>query len=87
MSKSTGNFMTLSEALTTFGADAMRFCLADSGDSIEDANFVVSVADNAILRLYTFVMWCKEYFENASNYREKSESAEEFEFQDSFMTK
>ena len=60
MSKSTGNFMTLSEAIDRFSADGMRLALADSGDSVEDANFVVSVADAGILRLFTFVEWVKE---------------------------
>jgi len=60
MSKSTGNFMTLSDAISTFSADGMRLALADSGDSIEDANFVTSVADAAILRLFTFIEWVKE---------------------------
>lgn len=45
MSKSDGNFLTLSEAVNKFSADGMRLCLADSGDSIEDANFVESIAD------------------------------------------
>lgn len=45
MSKSEGNFLTLSEAVEKFSADGMRLCLADSGDSIEDANFVESAAD------------------------------------------
>lgn len=45
MSKSEGNFLTLSEAVEKFSADGMRFCLADSGDSVEDANFVESTAD------------------------------------------
>jgi len=45
MSKSEGNFLTLSEAVKKFSADGMRLCLADSGDSIEDANFVESIAD------------------------------------------
>ncbi|CAG0916333.1 unnamed protein product [Notodromas monacha] len=60
MSKSTGNFLTLTEAIDKFGADGMRLCLADSGDSIEDANFVVSVAEAGILRLFNFVSWVKE---------------------------
>ena len=38
----------------------MRFALADAGDSIEDANFLESVADTAILRLYTLIEWVKE---------------------------
>lgn len=60
MSKSDGNFMTLEDAVNKFSADGMRFCLADAGDSIEDANFVESMADAGILRLYTFIEWVKE---------------------------
>lgn len=60
MSKSEGNFLTLYEAVEKFSADGTRLCLADSGDSIEDANFVVSTADAGILRLYTFIEWVKE---------------------------
>lgn len=45
MSKSEGNFLTLSEAVEKFSADGMRFCLADAGDSVEDANFVETTAD------------------------------------------
>lgn len=40
MSKSDGNFLTLTEAVDKFSADGMRLCLADAGDSVEDANFV-----------------------------------------------
>jgi leucyl-tRNA synthetase len=53
MSKSTGNFLTLKEAIEKFSADGMRFSLADSGDSVEDANFVDKTADVAVLRLYS----------------------------------
>lgn len=60
MSKSTGNFMTLSEAIDKFSADGMRLALADAGDGIEDANFVVNVAEAGILRLFTFIEWVKE---------------------------
>ncbi|KAL1110265.1 hypothetical protein AAG570_008342 [Ranatra chinensis] len=60
MSKSEGNFLTLSEAVKKFSADGMRFALADAGDSIEDANFVESIADAGILRLYNFIEWVKE---------------------------
>jgi len=60
MSKSTGNFMTLSDAIDAFSADGMRLALADAGDSVEDANFVSGTADAAILRLYTLVEWVKE---------------------------
>ncbi len=50
MSKSTGNFLTLSDAIDKFSADGMRLALADSGDSVEDANFVEAMADAGILR-------------------------------------
>ncbi|XP_022906298.2 leucine--tRNA ligase, cytoplasmic [Onthophagus taurus] len=60
MSKSEGNFLTLREAVDKFSADGMRLCLADAGDSIEDANFLEAVANAGILRLYTFIEWVKE---------------------------
>lgn len=63
MSKSEGNFLTLTEAVQKFSADGMRLCLADAGDSVEDANFVETMADAGILRLYTFIEWVKEVLE------------------------
>ncbi|KAF8469119.1 leucyl-tRNA synthetase [Kalaharituber pfeilii] len=60
MSKSTGNFLTLDDTVKKFGADASRIALADAGDGIEDANFEESVANAAILRLYTLKEWCEE---------------------------
>lgn len=59
MSKSDGNFLTLTESIEKFSADGMRLTLADAGDSIEDANFVEITADAAILRLFTFIEWVK----------------------------
>jgi len=43
-----------------FSVEGMRFSLADAGDSVEDANFVESMADAGILRLYAFLEWVKE---------------------------
>jgi leucyl-tRNA synthetase len=60
MSKSTGNFMTLSEAVRKYGADATRLALADAGDGLEDANFEETTANSAILRLFTLMEWAKE---------------------------
>lgn len=82
MSKSTGNFMTLYEALDTFGADAMRFCLADSGDSVEDANFVSANADAAILRLYAFIEWSAMVVKDSAKYR-----SGKLTFQDEYFEK
>ncbi|VEN44598.1 unnamed protein product [Callosobruchus maculatus] len=69
MSKSEGNFLTLAEAIEKFSADGMRLSLADAGDSVEDANFVESMADAGILRLYTFVEWVKEILASKSSLR------------------
>lgn len=69
MSKSEGNFLTLAEAVEKYSADGMRLCLADSGDSVEDANFVESTADAGILRLYTFIEWVKEVMASKNLYR------------------
>ncbi|XP_032431921.1 leucine--tRNA ligase, cytoplasmic [Xiphophorus hellerii] len=69
MSKSTGNFLTLSQAISKFSADGMRLALADAGDTVEDANFVETMADAGILRLYTWVEWVKEMIANQNNLR------------------
>ena len=60
MSKSTGNFLTLKDAVDKFGADACRISLADGGDGVEDANFEEAVANQIILRMYTLKEWCEE---------------------------
>lgn len=60
MSKSTGNFLTLSDAVKKYGADACRIALADAGDGVEDANFEETVANQIILRMYTLKEWCEE---------------------------
>ncbi|TFL03231.1 hypothetical protein BDV98DRAFT_527824 [Pterulicium gracile] len=60
MSKSTGNFLTLKEAVRKFGADATRLSLADGGDSVEDANFDEMTANANILRVHTLLAWCEE---------------------------
>jgi leucyl-tRNA synthetase len=60
MSKGAGNFFTLRQAIQRFSADGTRLALADAGDGLEDANFVVSMADAGILRLYTLLEWTKE---------------------------
>lgn len=69
MSKSTGNFMTLKQAVEKYSADGMRLSLADAGDTVEDANFVEAVAEAGLLRLYAFLEWCKEIVENVKDLR------------------
>jgi leucyl-tRNA synthetase len=58
MSKSTGNSLTLREAIEKFGADATRLSLADAGDGLEDANFEEKTANANILRVHTLLGWC-----------------------------
>ncbi|XP_059273823.1 leucine--tRNA ligase, cytoplasmic [Mustela nigripes] len=69
MSKSTGNFLTLTQAIDKFSADGMRLALADAGDTVEDANFVEAMADAGILRLYTWLEWVKEMLANWDSLR------------------
>ncbi|EFO88160.1 hypothetical protein CRE_06953 [Caenorhabditis remanei] len=59
MSKSTGNFMTLEEAIEKFSADGMRLSLADAGDGLED--------DAAILRLVNMIKWVKVRIQKSEN--------------------
>lgn len=69
MSKSTGNFLTLTGAIEKFSADGMRLALADAGDTIQDANFQEQMAETCILRLFTFLEWCKEMVEKSDSMR------------------
>ncbi|KAG2187864.1 hypothetical protein INT44_000614, partial [Umbelopsis vinacea] len=77
MSKSTGNFLTLDDAIEKYGADATRLALADAGDSVEDANFEDATANAAILRLFTLLEW----FEDQIKARDELRSGE-LEFHD-----
>ncbi|KAF7730873.1 cytosolic leucyl tRNA synthetase [Apophysomyces ossiformis] len=70
MSKSTGNFMGMNDAVEKYGADATRFALADAGDSVEDANFEDATANAAILRLFTLLEWSTEQIANADKLRQ-----------------
>lgn len=60
MSKSTGNFMLIEDAINLFGADATRLACAQSGDTVDDANFTVDVGNAAVLHLATFDTSAKE---------------------------
>ena len=64
MSKSSGNFLTLNDAIRKFGADATRVALADAGDGVEDANFDEKVANSNILRLHTLKEWSEEVMQD-----------------------
>jgi len=66
MSKSTGNFLTLNDAIKKYGADATRIAMADAGDGVEDANFEETVANSSILRLWTLKDWIEEVTKDES---------------------
>lgn len=55
--------------LSCFTLSGMRLALADAGDTVEDANFVETMADAGILRLYTWVEWVKEMIANQNSLR------------------
>lgn len=64
MSKSTGNFLTLRDAIKKYTSDGVRFALADASDTIEDANFSEKTADDTIVKLWTLVDFIEEAMEN-----------------------
>jgi len=59
MSKSKGNFYTLTDIIRDYGCDASRIALADCGDGLDDANFVTEIADSNVNRLYSFENFVK----------------------------
>eukprot|EP00262_Sarcandra_glabra_P007379 TRINITY_DN20126_c0_g1_i1.p1 TRINITY_DN20126_c0_g1~~TRINITY_DN20126_c0_g1_i1.p1 ORF type:complete len:1097 (+),score=206.89 TRINITY_DN20126_c0_g1_i1:282-3572(+) len=73
MSKSTGNFKTLRQAIEEFSTDATRFSLADAGDGMDDANFVFETANAAILRLTKEITWMEEVLASESSLRAGSD--------------
>jgi leucyl-tRNA synthetase len=75
MSKSTGNFRTLRQAIEEFSSDATRFALADAGDGMDDANFVFETANAAILRLTKEIAWMEEVVAVESSLRAGPPSA------------
>lgn len=72
MSKSTGNFLTLEEAVLKFSADGVRFALADAGDGVDDANFLEKQADTGLLKLYNFIEWSKEMLDDLDKLRDSN---------------
>lgn len=71
MSKSTGNFKTLAQAVLEYGSDAMRVALADAGDTVDDANFEHLTANGAILRLTKELAWIEEVLAAADGMRDE----------------
>eukprot|EP00672_Neobodo_designis_P025255 CAMPEP_0174827934 /NCGR_PEP_ID=MMETSP1114-20130205/1019_1 /TAXON_ID=312471 /ORGANISM="Neobodo designis, Strain CCAP 1951/1" /LENGTH=1081 /DNA_ID=CAMNT_0016061621 /DNA_START=32 /DNA_END=3277 /DNA_ORIENTATION=- len=69
MSKSEGNFVTLEEAISKYTADGSRMALADSGDSLDDANFVTDNASGMILKLNAFINFVESRKKSLDTFR------------------
>lgn len=69
MSKSKGNFISMSEAVAMYGADATRLACADAGDSLDDANFVRETAAGFIMKLTTLIEQAKETLSKEDSFR------------------
>lgn len=62
MSKSTGNFMTIRDALDAYGANATRLALVNSFvEGTNDGNFETACAEASIFKLFTELEFVKEY--------------------------
>ena len=64
MSKSTGNFLMLQEAVNKFSADATRLALGFAGDTLETANFETDTANAATNMLFVEERFTKELLED-----------------------
>lgn len=60
MSKRTGNFMTIRQAVNKFSADAVRYHLAESVMGLDDADFVENEANKIVLKLHNEKEWILE---------------------------
>jgi len=65
MSKSKGNFFTMEEIVNENSADATRLAMANSGDTLEPANFDVKVCNKAILNLAVFLDTMKAFIDGS----------------------
>lgn len=54
--------MTLAQCIKKFGSDATRIALADSGDTLDDANFDESVANANIMKIFVLEQWIQTNF-------------------------
>lgn len=83
MSKSEGNFYTLNDLNTGYGADASRIGLATAGDSIEDANLAMEEVNQGILKLSALEMWLEGNLKQAETLRTESTDEDNVAFYDS----
>lgn len=74
MSKHTGNFMTLRDAIEQFGADPVRLTLTE-GEGLADGDFRTITANGNLLKLYCELEWYTTIIDNLANnlYSDNSE--------------
>ena len=62
MAKSEGNFITINQLYQNVSTDSVRLTLADSGDNMDDANFVFDSAKNSnLLKLFNLIKTYETY--------------------------
>lgn len=81
MSKQSGNFVTVDDALHKWTCDSLRLTMAESGDTNDDANFSTKVVNKSILQLDSLLEWMTETCEKkySSTKQEKSFDDDIFE--------
>lgn len=62
--------------LCRFSADATRFALANAGDTLDDANFDIELANAAILLLFNEEEWIKNILSQRSTFRVSTDRSE-----------
>ncbi len=60
MSKSKGNFFTLKELISNYGADVVRFTLCNAGEGLDDPNWEASFAETAWRKLENWILFVKK---------------------------
>jgi len=73
MSKSTGNFVTITDSCKMYGADSVRFAFALGGDSLDDPNFTIENVETAILSTFTLYEWIQEMISHKNSMRNTKE--------------
>lgn len=80
MSKSLGNFFTVSDFCKSYSSDGSRIVLANAGDTIENANISLKEASSSVLKLFNLEQNIKELCQGLESFR--TESTEETKFFD-----
>jgi leucyl-tRNA synthetase len=72
MPREIGKNSNLDQLINNYSSDAIRIALADSGDSLDDANFETHTSQIQSVKLYQYIHWTKQIVEEY-NKIEKSE--------------